>query len=91
MEDRPDKKDEDTGKSWGAKFPAEYAAKVEKIARENGYQTISELIRDGVRRLIWEIEGMKGRSIIEHLLITGKITSNDLTEAVINVAGIDSK
>ena len=69
-------------RSIGTKIPVSLYDKCVIIANRHGYNSLSELMRDGLRRLVLSYESYSHKQITDMLIASGKITVTDLMEAI---------
>lgn len=75
---------EEKGKSKGvsAYFPNEYYERMIGVVKREGYMNISDFLRDASRKLVQFYETRYYSQVLTFLLNSGKITSQDLHEAI---------
>lgn len=75
---------DDKGKSKGvsAYFPKEYYERIVQVVKREGYMNISDFLRDASRKMIQFYETRYYSQVLTFMLNSGKITSQDLHEAI---------
>ncbi len=75
---------ESTGekKNIGSKVTEELYQKSVTLAKMHGYNSVSEYVRDGMRRLNLFYDAYLHKQVIDVLVAQGKINPTDLMEAI---------
>lgn len=75
---------DEKGKSKGvsAYFPKEYYERMIGVVKREGYMNISDFLRDAARKLVQFHETKYYSQVLTFLLNSGKVTSQDIHEAI---------
>lgn len=82
MSEDVSKKKKKESKGVSAYFPPKFYERMITIVKREGYMNISDYLRDASRKLVQFYETRYYSQVLTFLLNSGKITSQDLHEAI---------